>query len=287
MKGETIKSRTAKHLIFIRHGESTWNETFNRGKAFLLPRLIYSAFYELYLIISGAGDSWFYDSPLSHVGRTQAETVRNLMRNPDKANNADVKVLNGTSSDRSIVVCSNLRRCISTALICMWDRLARNEERVMMIPALQEATINPDGLAITPAGRHPRESWMDKTFGGKGYDMARAYSRHVDSSLNTGSKALDSNGLKRMGAFNNWLFDPASAAATADTVIVAGHSLWFKSYFATFHPDEGIGRNARRKKMKNCATVAFTVERIETQSGKVVIRIDPMTTRVVHLGFKK
>lgn len=43
-----------RQVVFIRHGESTWNETFNRNKLFLLPRMIYSAAYEIFLILSGA-----------------------------------------------------------------------------------------------------------------------------------------------------------------------------------------------------------------------------------------
>lgn len=44
--------------------------------------------------------------------------VRDMLQSRDKANDADVKVINGLSGN-SLVVCSNLRRCISTALICM------------------------------------------------------------------------------------------------------------------------------------------------------------------------
>ena len=60
-------------LIFVRHGESTWNDTFNRTKfpPLFAKRLLYSALMEISLIISGNQDSWFYDSPLSELGLEQ------------------------------------------------------------------------------------------------------------------------------------------------------------------------------------------------------------------------
>jgi len=64
-----------KTCYFVRHGESTWNDTFNKGKhrswfAFFvgyIPGLIKSILYELYLLLSGKMDSWFYDSRKSSV----------------------------------------------------------------------------------------------------------------------------------------------------------------------------------------------------------------------------
>jgi hypothetical protein len=55
-----------KTIYFVRHGESTWNETFNKGShrsmaVFLIgfiPGLIKSALYELYLLLSGKMDRY-------------------------------------------------------------------------------------------------------------------------------------------------------------------------------------------------------------------------------------
>jgi hypothetical protein len=55
-----------KTIYFIRHGESTWNETFNKGKhrtmaVFVLgfvPGLIKAVLYELYLLLSGKLDRY-------------------------------------------------------------------------------------------------------------------------------------------------------------------------------------------------------------------------------------
>lgn len=55
-----------KTIYFVRHGESTWNDTFNKGShrsvvRFILgfvPGLIKSLLYELYLLLSGKMDRY-------------------------------------------------------------------------------------------------------------------------------------------------------------------------------------------------------------------------------------
>jgi hypothetical protein len=74
-----IKTTKKKTLIFIRHGESTWNDTFNKSKLpwYFLPRLIYSSLYELSLIF--VRDSWYVllaAAALSCVGRKHARDSR-------------------------------------------------------------------------------------------------------------------------------------------------------------------------------------------------------------------
>ena len=53
-----------KTIYFVRHGESTWNDTFNKGQhrttgvfiAGFIPGLVKSLLYELYLLLSGKLD---------------------------------------------------------------------------------------------------------------------------------------------------------------------------------------------------------------------------------------
>jgi len=62
-QGKPIEKKT---IYFVRHGESTWNDTFNKGKhrskaVFLIgfiPGLIKSLLYELYLLLSGKLDRY-------------------------------------------------------------------------------------------------------------------------------------------------------------------------------------------------------------------------------------
>lgn len=283
-KGKAVKTEK-KTVYFVRHAESTWNVTFNGSKfpPYFIARLIQSVLFELSLIIKGVADSWFYDSPLSNLGLSQAESIRDKLKK-DKTSE-DVKVLLGESG-RSLIVCSNLRRCMSTALVAFWDRIAKTEERVTILAQLQEATINPDGLSITEPFNMPAASWMDLQF--KDYTMSKAYNTNFDPSENTGNKAITSNGLVRMEAFNKWAFSDPKATGV-DTLIVVGHSLWFLSYFKTFlssPPPSSLASEARQKKLRNCGVVGFTLEQTTLDDGSVVHKIDPSTLRVVHLGFK-
>ena len=49
------------------------------------------------------------------------------------------------SGEESMVVCSNLRRAISTAIISLWDRFHLNQkEKLHILPCLQEVGMNVD-----------------------------------------------------------------------------------------------------------------------------------------------
>ncbi|CAN0525274.1 unnamed protein product, partial [Ectocarpus sp. 12 AP-2014] len=130
-----------KRIIFIRHGESEWNEVFNRGfgPSFLV-RLV-SAFVREVMMLS-TRDSVFFDSPLSNTGIQQTqELIRFLQKTPDSFTGSGVAdavaTLRGGSTQSSVVVTSNLRRAIATGLITLWERLRGGEERYLVHSALQ------------------------------------------------------------------------------------------------------------------------------------------------------
>jgi hypothetical protein len=64
IKDNTKGKVDRKTIYFVRHGESTWNDTFNKGKhrsaiVFVIgfiPGLIKAILYELYLVLSGKMD---------------------------------------------------------------------------------------------------------------------------------------------------------------------------------------------------------------------------------------
>jgi hypothetical protein len=47
-------NKQVKRIIFLRHGESTWNNIFNKGLKMLLPRLIIAVIKEMTLLITKA-----------------------------------------------------------------------------------------------------------------------------------------------------------------------------------------------------------------------------------------
>ena len=137
---------------------------------------------------------------------------------------------------------------------------------------------NPDTLSITPAHTPIEASWIDKSV--KQYSFQTIFSNQVDMSLHTGNKPLNTNGMKRMKEFCDYIYTPS---VKEDYVIVGGHSIWFRSFFRTFLPYR-VNHPAKERKLSNAGVVTFEIMRASTQSGPRYM-IDPKTIRVVYGGF--
>ena len=180
----------------------------------------------------------------------------------------------------SKLLSSSLRRAVSTVAGGFKDRLARRpQERILIVPSLQEISRNPDTLSITPAHTQIQASWIDKT--SKICDFQSTFINQVDMSLHKGNKPVGTNGLKRMREFCNFVF---SSSVKEQYVVVGGHSIWFRSFFRTFLPykEDHVGK---QKKVVNCGVVAFTLIKVVRKSGQPTYMIDPNTVDVVYGGF--
>jgi len=294
-KDEKIKRKT---LIFVRHGESTWNDTFNKGahrsKAKFvigfIPGLVKSLSYEFYLLLAGKVDSWFYDSPLSYLGLDQVKELCAFLRQSPEAvaTNPDEKLMleilrKDPKAPKSILVSSSLRRALSTVAASFQDRLARNpDESILIIPSLQEISRNPDTLSITPAQTKVAPSWIDESY--TDCDFATIFGGQVDMHLHRGNKPIDTNGYKRMKEFCNVAFSNIQE----EYIIIGGHSIWFRSFFKEFLPRDSnhVGKS---KKLVNCGAVALDLLKInDSDDGNGVDRymVDEKSIRVIYGGFK-
>lgn len=287
-----------KTIIFVRHGESTWNDTFNKGShrsalAFAIgyvPGLIKSLLYEFYLLLSGKIDSWFYDSPLSHLGLSQVKSLANFL-NQDPHSIASLtdeerqllRILRrDPKSPPSRIVSSNLRRALSTVAASFQGRLLRDpQESILILPCLQEISRNPDTLSITPAQTKVKPSWIEVS--SDVCDFSSIFTKQVDMQYHLGNKPIDTNGLKRMMKFNQTVF---SSSLPEDYIIVGGHSIWFRSFFREFLP-RGSGHVGKKKKIVNCGAVALDLwKTTTTDDGRDMFMIDEKSIRVVYGGFK-
>lgn len=153
----TEEETNRKTIIFIRHGESDWNEIFNKSKLLLLPRLIFGVMREILYIPTS--HSVFIDSPLSKEGIGQAVTLRSFLgRYKDKEESKQqensrlttlVHTLNNEPGGmNSVMVTSNLRRAINTGCICMWNRIRKTNEKIILLESLQEMSRNVDTNAL-------------------------------------------------------------------------------------------------------------------------------------------
>jgi len=285
-KEDEIESKT---IVFVRHGESTWNDTFNKGDrspiAFVLnfvPNLLKSLAYEWYFFLTGqSNESWFYDSPLSEKGKGQAEGVRDYLAESLEYKTPKekefLKIMLGETPSQ--LVSSNLRRAISTMAIGFQDRLSKQVKGDTMLIAsdLQEISRNPDANCITPARGKVLLSWTDPSY------LEETYAKQIDTKIHTGNKPVDTNGLKRLQAFSELLFDE-TVIPKEKAVIVAGHSLWFRSFFRTYLPFT-VEHVAKKKKIVNGGCVGFVLKRIKKADGSYAYMVDPKTITVLFKGF--
>lgn len=168
--GEPTERKT---IYFVRHGESTWNDTFNKGShrsalAFaigFIPGLLKAVLYETYIILSGKLDrwaifvatwlpftiqvilidaifSWFYDAPISKLGLGQIGQLAKFLKQApvNEAEASDIAILRADpGAPASKILCSSLRRAVSTVAFAFKDRLSRRpQEKILIIPPLQE-----------------------------------------------------------------------------------------------------------------------------------------------------
>lgn len=282
-----------KTIIFVRHGESTWNDTFNKGHRSLtsfvigfVPGLIKALVYEFYLVLAGKTDSWFYDAPLSLLGLQQVQTLSDyLKQNPGKVTqDPEEKLLleilrKDPSAPDSILVSSSLRRAISTMAASFQDRLLKNpNESIMVLPSLQEISRNPDTLSITPPKTNVTPSWIDAAY--PDVDFKNIFATQVDMNLHLGNKPIDTNGYKRMREFCMVAFHDIDE----EYIIVGGHSIWFRSFFREFLPEDSL-HVAKKKKIVNCGAVSFCLWKTQ-EDGADRFMIDEDSIRVVYGGFK-
>lgn len=285
-----------KTIVFVRHGESTWNDTFNKGThrsalVFVLgfiPGLIKSVLYELYLILSGKVDSWFYDSPLSHLGLSQVDELGKFLSkepgtgNPKKMTPMEAKYVSILRGDpgaaESKILCSSLRRALSTMAASFRERLARRpNDKILVVPALQEISRNPDTLSITPAYKQVTASWIDRS--SDICDFQGIFTNQTDMSLHRGNKPIRTNGLLRMNEFCDFAFKNVKE----DVVIVGGHSIYFRSFFRTYLPYSS-DHVSKKRKVQNAGCVAFTLLKAPTANGDKYM-IDPKSIEVIYGGF--
>jgi hypothetical protein len=240
--------------------------------------LTFFALYTLLLFYS-----WFYDSPLSYLGLAQVEALHGFLSKAHDATPEETAHLAILRADpgapKSKLVSSGLRRAASTMAGGFRDRLYRRpDETILVLDALQEISRNPDTLALTPAYTQLQASWMETHY--KHCKFQDIFDTQTDMTLYSGNKPVNTNGLKRMLDFCEFLY---SSSCKEDYVVCGGHSIWFRSFFNQFLP-YSVHHASKHQKIVNGGIVTFDLMRAETRGGPKYM-IDPKTIRVVYGGF--
>eukprot|EP00929_Paragymnodinium_shiwhaense_P048665 TRINITY_DN24573_c0_g2_i1.p1 TRINITY_DN24573_c0_g2~~TRINITY_DN24573_c0_g2_i1.p1 ORF type:complete len:457 (+),score=101.56 TRINITY_DN24573_c0_g2_i1:52-1422(+) len=274
----------SKIIIFVRHGESDWNQIFNKSKVLLLPRLIFGLFRELFMLPSSS-NSVFIDSQLSEEGIEQALKLQHFLEaepGDDWCEDAKdaLRVLRQPKSGESVMVTSQLRRAVSTGLIGFWPRLQRTNEKVIVLASLQEMSRNVDTMALAPARKLPETSRLSTTLGSS-FNPAKCLDvRELGS-----NKALFSRASSRMESFCEWCFRRNEQYI----IVSASHSLWAKNFFKVYLPKDSTNI-AKTHKMKNCGVVAFRLDRgVRSTFGtsETCYKVDPESVTELYSGFEK
>lgn len=273
-----------KRIVFIRHGESDWNNVFNKGINLSFIHRLFSALYQELLLLFRI-DSKFIDSPLNHEGIEQADELSRFIQSTDHAGSSEhvkfvLDILREKKNDQndSIVVSSCLRRAIATTTVALWSRIQKSKEKIILLNSLQEISRNIDTQSLAKPFEVPDLPFsriLPYTNKQGDFDPKKVY----DVSESYGNKSTTFYGIKRFRAFNEWSYQRQES-----TIIVGGHSLWFKNFFNTFLP-YSCTHAARTKKMANSAVVSFTLYRLEDDSGVPQYSIEPESIEVVYGGF--
>lgn len=277
-------------VFFIRHGESVWNSIFNKFGLGWPMRAITAVVDETMAFLRRPLHSVIIDSPLSARGRKQAKELAAFVRS-----DAGQKAL-PFDQTTSVVVCSNLRRAMETAIIGLEPRLAPNRERVIVDSCLQEGSRNADAQALaTDAGvipNYPLEGVPKPT--------AAIMTHLFDAKCHQGNKTMAAtdplNSVhKRIDEFARRIFGQArhggplryaTAASASSTLlplslVVVGHSLYFRNFFRATLPSTSE-HISKTRKMQNCAVVSFDIT-FDPVTGVVISKED--TIRALHKGF--
>ena len=310
---------SVKRVIFVRHGESTWNEIFNRGFNFRFPLRLFEGLLSEFLLLF-TKSSFFVDAPLSDYGYEQARELRRFLRGYDgdaagaafdaarlSERSNDDKTIDAVTAARrtrrvadadalagkkktSIIVSSNLRRAVATNAIGFWDRLARTGEKIYVLSCMQEMARNVDTCALAGARQcpplHGIESKVEDINATPMGRMVLGDSGSVvglNAHFNTGNKPIGRVGWNGLLEFAEW-----TSAQDAECVVAGGHSLWFKEFFKAFLNKSAAKRDvAARKKIVNCGVVGFTLTHVKHPRHGNVFQIDPESIDSIYGGFAR
>lgn len=277
-------SLQVKTIVFLRHGESDWNNIFNKGINFRMITRFFAAMkkeFEIYASVN----SVFIDSPLNSEGIEQAVELSKflgskeaILAQPERVTRI-LNIIRGESDDSSIIVTSSLRRAIATTTLAFWPRISEKKEKVHLLSCLQEISRNIDTYQLSPPqgiADLPFERLYPHCGGKDNFPVEAVY----DTSANYGNKSYSFYGIKRLRAFSDWVF----LQKEVSTVIVGGHSLWFKYYFQTYLP-HSFQHDAKTKKITNSGMVAFDLHEHRMEDGSIVHRIDPDSIVTLYGGF--
>jgi len=189
-----------------------------------------------------------------------------------------------TPTDNSVMVASNLRRAISTAVIAFWKRFTSrgSQEKLYILSCLQEFGPAADTQTELKENETPQASQHEIKCGLLDSERLNEFYRgRLDGTYNYGNKTNNSrDDPAPCRAFCEWCFSQPK-----DVIIATGHSMWFRIFCRYLNPADP-SCTAAKHKLKNCGVVGFRIAQITEGSGKISYRIAPRSITIVYGGFE-
>jgi len=189
-----------------------------------------------------------------------------------------------TPTDNSVMVASNLRRAISTAVIAFWKRFTSrgSQEKLYILSCMQEFGPAADTQTELKENETPQASQHEIKCGLLDSErLNEFYGRRLDGTYNYGNKTNNSrDDPAPCRAFCDWCFSQSK-----EVIIATGHSMWFRIFCRYLNPGDPTCTAAKHK-LKNCGVVGFRIAQITDGSGKISYRIAPRSITIVYGGFE-
>eukprot|EP00397_Hematodinium_sp_SG-2012_P053423 GEMP01063765.1.p1 GENE.GEMP01063765.1~~GEMP01063765.1.p1 ORF type:complete len:365 (-),score=61.09 GEMP01063765.1:106-1200(-) len=269
--------RKRKRIVLIRHGESIWNEVFNRGlNVGLFVRLTKYLWKELQCLLD-PHDSALLDSPLSARGVEQTLKLLTFIEShPCEGGRKVSTVVEVLRGQVKSIVCSSILRCaMSTTFLTLSSRFLREHEDLRILSCLQEMSRNMDAYSLARPHCAPQPSLLERH--ARMMDHIRNfYHTKVNAAGNQGGKTITGPTVSRVEEFASWVFDQ-----DAEWIIVGGHSHFFRNLFKAFLPKSSV-HVVKEKKIAHCGVIAFDLY----ENGDS-FRIDPGSIQELYGGFTK
>jgi len=189
-----------------------------------------------------------------------------------------------TPTENSVMVASNLRRAISTAVIAFWKRFTArgSSEKLYILSCLQEFGPAADTQTELKENETPEASQHEIQCGLLDSERLNEFYRgRLAGMYNYGNKTNNSRDDPAPCIdFCKWCFSQPK-----DVIIATGHSLWFRIFCRHLNPGDP-GSVLAKHKLKNCGVVGFRIAQITEGSGNVSYRIAPRSITLAYGGFE-
>jgi len=191
-----------------------------------------------------------------------------------------LNTIRGIHADKSsIIVSSSLRRAIATTTVALWPRIHKTKEKIHILSSLQEISRNVDTYSVSPP-KSVADLPFQRIHPYCSPDEAFVPENVYETTENYGNKSTSFYGIKRLKAFNEWIF-----ARKEEVIIVGGHSLWFRSFFQTYLPHTH-DHQSKKQKITNSGVIAFELHSyLNEEDGEKYYRIEPSSMKNVFGGF--